>query len=74
MNQRIVRLFRRETASTDFIPFIDGLRFLAIAMVVVYHADGFINEKSSGIAFDAATRTDGFNVAVFGYQGVQLFS
>lgn len=34
---RIVQLFRRITSSGDFIPEIDGLRFLAIAGVLVAH-------------------------------------
>ncbi|SDC83939.1 Peptidoglycan/LPS O-acetylase OafA/YrhL, contains acyltransferase and SGNH-hydrolase domains [Algoriphagus faecimaris] len=32
-----VRTFRRSTSSKNFIPEIDGLRFLAIATVVVFH-------------------------------------
>jgi peptidoglycan/LPS O-acetylase OafA/YrhL len=34
---RIVRLFRRSTNSTNFIPEIDGLRFYAIFTVVIFH-------------------------------------
>lgn len=33
----LFRLFRRKTTSVDFIPEIDGLRFLAILLVVITH-------------------------------------
>lgn len=71
----IVRLFRRETSSKEFIPVIDGLRFLAIAMVVFHHADGFIRNKSALISFSASDAFNGqsYNIFVFGNQGVQLF-
>ncbi|HEV7929018.1 MAG TPA: acyltransferase, partial [Nitrosospira sp.] len=73
--ERLVRLFRRETTSTEFIPVIDGLRFLAIAMVVLFHADAFIKAKSAGLAFSEGNAwmrglTDHF---VFMGQGVKLF-
>lgn len=56
----LVRLFRRETLSTEFIPVIDGLRFLAIAMVVLFHSS-------------PTTNYPGENFLPFGHQGVQLF-
>ena len=73
--ERLVRLFRRETTSTEFIPVIDGLRFLAIAMVVLFHADAYIKAKSSGTHFSEGQAwlmglTNNF--VVMG-QGVTLF-
>jgi len=37
--------FRRITSTGNFIPEIDGLRFIAIASVVLFHLNGFILEK-----------------------------
>lgn len=71
----LVRLFRRETTSKEFIPVIDGLRFLAITMVVLFHADGFIAAKSAEMNFpigiDWVTRFG--NPLRYGGQGVELF-
>jgi len=71
----LVRLFRRETTSKEFIPVIDGLRFLAIIMVVMFHADGYITTKSAELAFapgfDWNARVG--NPFPYGTQGVKLF-
>ena len=40
--------FRRVTSSGNFIPEIDGLRFLAIASVFLYHLAGDVMRHSSG--------------------------
>ncbi|HYH16354.1 MAG TPA: acyltransferase family protein, partial [Flavisolibacter sp.] len=38
--------FRRITASTDYLPEIDGLRFLAVFWVaIIMHTTHFLNEK-----------------------------
>jgi peptidoglycan/LPS O-acetylase OafA/YrhL len=37
--------FKRITASGNFILKIDGLRFIAIISVLLYHISGFINVK-----------------------------
>ncbi len=49
---RIYNLLKRTTASTQFIPAIDGLRFLAIWVVVADHLQGFIRTK---LSYDIAT-------------------
>jgi peptidoglycan/LPS O-acetylase OafA/YrhL/RimJ/RimL family protein N-acetyltransferase len=73
--EHVVRLFRRETSSKEFIPVIDGLRFLAIAMVLVFHLDGYVKEKSSALTFAPTNETLAQvpNVFIFGFQGVELF-
>lgn len=38
---RIAQRFRRVTSSGNYLPELDGLRFVAIAMVVVFHAWGY---------------------------------
>lgn len=45
ISDKIFSLLKRTTASTQFIPAIDGLRFLAIWVVVMEHAHGFIKNK-----------------------------
>ena len=72
--EKLVRLFRRETTSKEFIPVIDGLRFLAILMVVLFHVDGYIKEKSAALAFShSETLSQIPDIFVYGYQGVELF-
>ena len=39
----------RITTSGNFIPEIDGLRFIAIISVVLFHLYGFISEKDSSV-------------------------
>jgi peptidoglycan/LPS O-acetylase OafA/YrhL len=42
---KIYSAFKRKTNTTSFIPQIDGLRFLAIMMVLLYHLNIFITVK-----------------------------
>lgn len=43
--ENVYNLLRRKTNTTTFIPQIDGLRFLAIILVVMYHINGFVITK-----------------------------
>ena len=52
-------ILRRITSKGTFIPEIDGLRFVAIASVVMYHLRGFLSPES--------------RLAAHGYRGVNLF-
>lgn len=61
------RWLGRETSSTLFIPEIDGLRFVAIASVILYHLCGFYLVKT-GRPPDALAR-----VLEYGNFGVPLF-
>ena len=71
----LIRLFRRETSSNEFIPEIDGLRFLAIAMVVLFHLCQVISNNSASLEFTDYPVSGSTipNILLFGYQGVQLF-
>lgn len=64
---------RRETSSGRFIPQVDGLRFFAIAGVLVFHIHEYLQPRlaieSTGRGLDALV--DG--VASQGFVGVQLF-
>src|SRR6185295_9906028 len=66
---RLGRLLSRETSAGRFIPEIDGLRFVAISSVVLFHLHVFIIKKLGLQAADSW-------LAVFmskGAIGVQLF-
>ena len=66
------RLTRR-TSSGRFIPEIDGLRFVAIALVVVFHLRGYVAERSP-VAWSAPPETHLVARATeIGHFGVQLF-
>src|SRR5712692_5459743 len=60
---------RRITSSGRFVPEIDGLRFVAITSVVLYHLHGFV------VSDAVVPRTqDSFRAIVeHGYRGVNLF-
>jgi peptidoglycan/LPS O-acetylase OafA/YrhL len=60
---------RRITSTGKFVPEIDGLRFVAIASVVLYHFHGFVQaEGPRGGGTDALRM-----IAEHGYRGVNLF-
>ena len=65
--------FKRITSTGSFIPEIDGLRFIAIASVVLCHLSSFLTIR------DTNTYTDTFDYTLLkqllsrGYLGVPLF-
>jgi len=68
----LVRL-SRETSSGRFIPEMDGLRFVAIAMVVLFHINGYLMAKSPRY-HAAPPQSDWFaHAALVGFRGVELF-
>ncbi|MDB5329622.1 MAG: hypothetical protein JWP03_773 [Phycisphaerales bacterium] len=67
------RLLSRETSSGRFVPEIDGLRFFAILLVMLFHVEAFVLVKSA-IAFNAPPeRSWGHAVVSQGFIGVRLF-
>lgn len=67
------QLFGRITSSGRFVPVVDGLRFVAIAAVLLYHLEGYVAAKSPYI--DPGTiRSEPLNLVLRkGACGVQLF-
>ena len=67
------QVFGRITSSGRFVPVVDGLRFVAIAAVLLYHLEGYVAAKSPYI--DAGTmRSEPLNMVLRkGACGVQLF-
>jgi peptidoglycan/LPS O-acetylase OafA/YrhL len=63
----------RETSSGRFIPEMDGLRFAAIGMVVLFHLNGYLIAKSP-VYSSAAPQSDWLaQTAFIGFRGVELF-
>lgn len=63
----------RRTTSGQFIPEIDGLRFVSIALVVFFHLCGYTVAKSSAIHFEGAADNFVALLGSTGHYGVQLF-
>ncbi len=72
LGNRIDALLTRVTSSGRFVPEIDGLRFVVIATVFLYHLRAFLLDKS-GVAY-AATAVAHRTAAWIEYSniGVQL--
>jgi peptidoglycan/LPS O-acetylase OafA/YrhL len=69
----LVRLLSRTTSSGNFIPEIDGLRFLAIFSVIAFHLVEYMQSKMASGAYPAMPY-DGPTLLVHqGYIGVELF-
>jgi peptidoglycan/LPS O-acetylase OafA/YrhL len=62
----------RETSSGRFIPEMDGLRFVAIGMVILFHLNGYLTAKQP--QYSLMARSDWLaRIAVVGFRGVELF-
>ena len=72
-NRLLVRL-SRETTSGRFIPQMDGLRFVAIAMVIIFHLNGYLLANSSLHRSEPSSESDWLaQIAFVGFRGVELF-
>ncbi len=65
--------FRRITSSGSFIPEIDGLRFIAIASVVLFHLSGFLTVKDVNQYSDGMDYSFSKHLLSHGHLGVPLF-
>ncbi len=66
--------FQRVTSSGSFIPQIDGLRFIAIFLVIIYHLNEDILKKNAHKYIDNKLDYIAFNNFIGnGNRGVQLF-
>jgi peptidoglycan/LPS O-acetylase OafA/YrhL len=70
--ERIRRRFARQTSSGRFIPELDGLRFVAIGWVFLFHLNGYLIVKSSNL-YNFAQPYWLEQIAVVGFHGVELF-
>ena len=65
--------YSRITSSGNFIPEIDGLRFLAILSVVLFHLYGFIVDKDNSFYNSSYNFNFALNLIKNGNFGVELF-
>ena len=73
-SSRLLRGLSRETSSGRFIPEMDGLRFVAIAMVVLYHLNGYLTAKTTFYEQGPMAQSDWLcRTALVGLHGVELF-
>ena len=63
----------RETSSGRFIPEMDGLRFAAVAMVILYHLNGYLTAKSPFYSSAPPSSDWLAQAAMVGNRGVELF-
>jgi peptidoglycan/LPS O-acetylase OafA/YrhL len=74
VSTRVLRGLSRETSSGRFIPEMDGLRFVAIAMVVLYHLNGYLMAKTAFYEHGPRSQPDWLcRTALVGLHGVELF-
>jgi peptidoglycan/LPS O-acetylase OafA/YrhL len=66
--QRLLARLSRRTSSGRFIPEIDGLRFVSIALVVLYHMAGYVAARAGGSSGGPL-----FRLAGHGHYGVPIF-
>jgi peptidoglycan/LPS O-acetylase OafA/YrhL len=70
----LLRRLSRETSSGRFIPEMDGLRFVAIGMVILFHLNGYVLAKSLLHFSGPLARANGLaQIAGVGFRGVELF-
>jgi len=70
----LLRKLSRETSSGHFIPEMDGLRFVAIAMVVLFHLNGYLAAKATLHQYASVITSDWlFQIGGVGLRGVELF-
>jgi peptidoglycan/LPS O-acetylase OafA/YrhL len=72
LSDEVLRRLSRETSSGRFIPEMDGLRFIAISMVFLFHLNGYLLATST--SYQPRGRPDwSCLVAMQGMHGVELF-
>jgi len=73
MKSKLLSLLSRKTSSGFFIPEIDGLRFLAIISVILFHLNGYMIERSTVMFLDHPSSSLLYYILSNGSFGVQLF-
>lgn len=75
--QRLLSTFGRVTSSGRYIPEIDGLRFLAIVLVMLFHSHYFFLDGSEAMNNKDALAENGLHLLNYfvakGWFGVQIF-
>lgn len=64
----------RETSSGRFLPEMDGLRFVASVMVVLFHVNAYLIAKAASPQYVLAAKSDWLErTALVGFRGVEMF-
>lgn len=66
-------LLKRVTASGEYLPYIDGLRFLSITMVVLFHFFDYYRDKAYPYEIADEVQKQIMKFTTTGYAGVMLF-
>jgi len=70
---RLRKLLTRVTSSGQYIPFIDGLRFLSITMVILFHFFDYYKDRAYPYELSDETRNQIMRFTSSGFAGVMLF-
>lgn len=74
MISSIYNRFRRITTNQLYFPEIDGIRFLAIVLVILFHTHGYFTGKNTSIFTDSPSSYGLLNTLLInGDRGVELF-
>lgn len=74
MFEKLYTKFKRVTSNQLYFPEIDGIRFVAILLVVFFHIHGYFRAKTEGFFNDTAADHDWtYNFFSKGDRGVELF-
>jgi peptidoglycan/LPS O-acetylase OafA/YrhL len=71
--KKFLQSFQRITTSNQFIPEIDGLGFLSILAVILYHINHFISNKNHHQYENNAFKSGLIDAFSRGHLGVELF-
>lgn len=66
--QRLLGRLSRRTSTGRFIPEVEGLRFVSLAMIVLYHMAGYVTQRAGGSASGVL-----FGLSSYGHYGVPVF-
>lgn len=69
----VLRRLSRKTTSGSFIPQLDGLRFIALVMVILVHVNAYLTGKTTFYAHTAPHRDWLTCTVLAGSHGVELF-
>lgn len=67
------KLLTRVTSSGEYLPFIDGLRFLSITMVILFHFFDYYRDRAYPVVISEETQKQILRFTTTGHVGVMLF-
>lgn len=67
------KLLKRVTASGEYLPFIDGLRFLSITMVILFHFFDYYRDRAYPVEISEDVQKQIIRFTTTGHVGVMVF-